>query len=161
MALERDLARDEAALTVLKNHVSKAAVAVVLELSVKVAEMESSLAGARAELDYLKGRLAEAEAVPPSAATSIATHARSVEEVSRQLEALTPQLAAVEEQLAHVEGQPDPIRIASAPVTPESPVGPHRYVLVGGAALLGIVLGMIVYFGLLTLRVYARELDRA
>ena len=77
------------------------------------------------------------------------------------IEGLAPQVAALE-QARFVASQEGPgLRVAAPAVAPETPVGPNRYIVVAGAALLGAILGMIVYFALLTLRVYARELDRS
>jgi uncharacterized protein involved in exopolysaccharide biosynthesis len=159
--MERNLARDEAAVTTLKTYLSKAPVAVVLELSVREADMDAAVAGTRAERDYLAGQIADAEALQADTQSLWAEARRNHEAVTSTIEGLAPQVAALE-QARFVASQEGPgLRVAAPAVAPETPVGPNRYIVVAGAALLGAILGMIVYFALLTLRVYARELDRS
>ncbi|MCF6283953.1 MAG: hypothetical protein L3K26_02005 [Candidatus Hydrogenedentes bacterium] len=160
-SLEQSLARDEAALSTLKTYLSKAPVAVVLELSVREADMDAAVAGTRAERDYLAGKVASAEALQANAQAQWADARRNHEAVSSTIEGLTPQVAALEQALFAASQEGPGLRIAAPAVAPETPVGPMRYIVVAGAALLGAILGMIVYFALLTLRVYARELDRS
>jgi hypothetical protein len=167
-SLEQRVARDEAALAMLKSYVSKAPVAVVLELSVKEAELDAALAGARAERDHLAGQIAEAEPAAKEAEDRwrgvqevIAGLAGKTEETSALLARLKPRAAALEDALNVANGESPQLQIVAPAIVPDTPIGPHRYVLVGGAAALGAILGMIIYFALLTLRVYARELDRS
>lgn len=158
--MEQTLARDEAALTTLKSYISKAPVAVVLELSVKEADLEATLAGTRAERDYLAARVAELAPEDAEALQLLENTRRQLEKARATIAHLTPQVDGAEHALLGTANPVPTIQIAALAVTPETPMGPHRYVLVGGAAVLGTILGMIIYFGLLTLRVYARDLDR-
>ncbi len=159
-AMEQALARDEAALSTLKSYISKAPVAVVLELSVKEADLEATLAGTRAERDYLAAQVA---ALAPESVETPNTGPETrhqLESVQASIARLRPQIDAAENALLAMGTPESAVQLAALAVTPETPMGPHRYVLVGGAAALGAILGMILYFGLLTLRVYARDLDR-
>lgn len=165
-ALEQRIARDEAAMAALKSYVSKAPVAVVLELSVKEAELESTLAGSKAELEHLKKKLAETGDVTQAADTEQGAVQNEVEmememeDLEATIARLWPRIERTDEALARLSEGHNPVRIAARAVAPDAPAGPHRYVIVAGAAALGMIIGMIVYFALLTLRVYARELDR-
>jgi len=159
-AMEQTLARDEAALSTLKSYISKAPVAVVLELSVKEADLEATLAGTRAERDYLAAQVAALAPENTEAPNAWAETRRQLETTRATIARLTPQIRTVENALFALSNPESAVQIAALAVAPETPMGPHRYVLVGGAAALGAILGMILYFGLLTLRVYARDLDR-
>lgn len=159
-AMEQVLARDEAALSTLKSYISKAPVAVVLELSVKEADLEATLAGTRAERDYLAAQVAALAPENTEAPNAWAETRRQLETTRANIARLTPQIRTVENALFALSNPESAVQIAALAVAPETPIGPHRYVLVGGAAVLGAILGMILYFGLLTLRVYARDLDR-
>jgi len=153
-------ARGEAALNALKAYVSKAPPAVVLELSMTAATAEAETAGAQAESTFLAGQVAEAEAAAAAANTAWVEAVQKHEDLEERIERIAPEVASLERQLAAIQGQGARVRLAAPAVAPEAPVGPHRYVIVAGAAILGAIAGMVVYFGLLTLRVYARELDR-
>lgn len=153
-------ARGDASLKALKAYVSKAPPAVVLELSMVEASAEAETAGAQAESAFLSGQVAEAEAAATAANAAWVEAARRHDEINGQIQRLAPQVEALEQQLAAIQSQGPSVRLASRAATPETPVGPHRYAIVAGAGILGAIAGMIVYFGLLTLRVYARELDR-
>lgn len=159
-AMEQTLARDEAALSTLKSYISKAPVAVVLELSVKEADLEATLAGTRAERDYLAAQVAALAPENTEAPNAWAETRRQLETTRATIARLTPQIRTVENALFALSNPESAVQIAALAVAPETPMGPHRYVLVGGAAVLGAIIGMILYFGLLTLRVYARDLDR-
>ncbi len=159
-AMEQALARDEATLATLKSYISKAPVAVVLELSVKEADLEATLAGTRAERDYLAAQVAALAPENTEGHNTRAETRRQLETTRATIARLTPQIRTVENALSALSNPEPAIQIAALAVAPETPIGPHRYVLVGGAAALGAILGMILYFGLLTLRVYARDLDR-
>lgn len=157
---QADAARGDAALKALKAYVAKAPPAVVLELSMAEATAEAETAGARAESEFLTAQLAGAEAEAAAARTAWAQSVRDHEAVEETIARLVPRVAALENGALSL-GEPGPrVRVAAKAVAPETPIGPHRYIIVAGAAVLGAIAGMIIYFGLLTLRVYARELDR-
>lgn len=161
---QADAARGDAALKALKAYVSKAPPAVVLELSMTEATTESETAGARAESDFLTAQLPEVEAAAVQARTTWAEALRQHEQVEEEIDRIAPRVNDLREALQYLElagEQPTRFQIVAEAVEPQAPVGPHRYAIVAGAAILGAIAGMIVYFGLLTLRVYARELDRA
>lgn len=159
--LEGNAARDDAALKALKAYVAKAPVAVALELSVKEADAEAALAGAKAQSEYAVAKLAEVQAAQAEAqarwAEAEPKHSAADAEVAR----LADKVRTLEQSLPSEAGSNAPINVISQASTPSAPVGPHRYVIVAGAAILGAVAGLIAYFGLLTMRVYARALDRA
>lgn len=159
--LEGNAARDDAALKALKAYVAKAPVAVALELSVKEADAEAALAGAKAQSEYAVAKLAEVQAAQAEAqarwAEAEPKHSAADAEVAR----LAEKVRTLEQSLPSEAGSNAPINVISQASTPSAPVGPHRYVIVAGAAILGAVAGLIAYFGLLTMRVYARALDRA
>lgn len=159
-AAQAEAARGDAALKALKAYVSKAPPAVVMELSMAEATAEAKTAGARAESEFLTGQLEEAEAAAREARTAWAKASREHEAVEEIIARLAPRARALEEKLAAVDRPGSAVRVAANAVQPDTPVGPHRYIIVAGTAILGAIAGMIVYFGLLTLRVYARELDR-
>jgi len=158
--LEQTLARDEAALAALKAYVSKAPVAVVLEMSVKEADLEATLAGSRAERDYVAARVADLEPVQQDARVQLAETRRKLEETESAMARLRPEIAGLEEALSGLTESANPVRIAAPAVAPELPAGPHRYVLVGAAAALGALSGALFYLAVLTLRVFARALER-
>lgn len=158
--LEGTAARDDAALKALKAYVAKAPVAVALELSVKEADAEAALAGARAESEYAAAKLAEVQATQAQAQTAWAQASREHESADRDVARLALEVNSLEGALRAAQGGSATVSVASPAIAPTAPVGPHRYVIVAGAAVLGAIVGMIVYFGLLTLRVYARALDR-
>lgn len=158
---QADSARGDAALKALKAYVEKAPVAVVLELTVTTATTDAEAAGAKAESDFLASQLAGAESEVAQARAAWAEASRNHERVEETIARLAPRVAALEQALLGAAGPGAGARVAAEAVAPEAPVGPHRYAIVAGAAILGAIAGMIVYFGLLTLRVYARELDRS
>jgi uncharacterized protein involved in exopolysaccharide biosynthesis len=159
--LEGNAARDDAALKALKAYASKAPVAVALELSVKEADAEAALAGSKAESEYTAAKLSELEASQREAQTQWAQARRVHESVNAEVDRLSADVRALEESLRSAAAGGASASVAAPAVAPTAPVGPHRYVIVAGAAVLGALAGLIVYFGLLTLRVYARALDRA
>ena len=158
--LEGSAARDDAALKALKTYLLKAPVAVTLELSVKEADAESALAGAKAESEYAAAKLAEVQAAQAEAQVKWAQASREQDAADADVERLALEVRSLDEALRDAKGGYAAVSVASPAVAPTAPVGPHRYVIVAGAALLGALFGLILYFGLLTLRVYARALDR-
>lgn len=156
---QADAARGDASLKALKAYVSKAPPAVVLELSMAEATAEAETAGARAEGEFLATQLAEAEAAASAARVRWAEALLNHERVEETIDLLAPEVAALARPAMAGDPSP-PVQQAAQAIAPEKPAGPHRYVIVAGTAILGAIAGMIVYFGLLTLRVYARELDR-
>ncbi len=159
--LEGNAARDDAALKALKAYASKAPVAVALELSVKEADAEAALAGAKAESEYAVAKLAEVQAAQAEAQAKWAEARPRHDAADAEVDRLSEKLRSLERLVPDNSSSRNPISIASEASTPTAPVGPHRYVIVAGAAVLGALAGIIIYFGLLTLRVYARALDRA
>lgn len=158
--LEGSAARDGAALGALKTYVSKAPPAVALELAVKEADAESALAGAKAESEYAAAKLAEVQAAQAESQAKWAQASREQNAADADMDRLALEVRSLEEALRDARGGTAAISVASPAVTPTAPVGPHRDVIVAGAAVLGALAGLIAYFGLLTLRVYARALDR-
>lgn len=158
--LEGSAARDDAALKALKAYATKAPVAVALELSVKEADAETALAGAKAESEFAAAKLATVEASQLEAQEKWAQASRVHETVKADVERLSLEVRSLEEALRTTRSGVAAATVASPAVTPTAPTGPHRYVIVAGAAALGALAGLIVYFVLLTLRVYARALDR-
>lgn len=154
-------ARGDAALKAFKAYVTKAPPAVVIELSMAEADAEAETAGARAESEFLSGELAAAEAAAAEAGAAWAAASRDHESVESEIARLLPQVRELERALDATAFTEAGARIAAEAVPPQSPAGPRRYALVAGSVVLGAIAGLIVYFGLLTLRVYARELDRA
>ena len=140
---------------------TKAPPAVVIELSMAEADAEAETAGARAESEYLSAELAAAETAAAEAGAAWAAASREHESVESEIARILPQVQDLERALDATTVTEAGVRVAAEAVPPQSPAGPHRYVLVAGSAVLGAIAGLIVYFGLLTLRVYARELDRA
>lgn len=158
--LEGSAARDDAALKALKTYLLKAPVAVTLELSVKEADAESALAGAKAESEYAATKLAEVQAAQAEAQAKWAQASREQNGADAEVNRLALEVRSLEEALRDARGGTAAVSLASPAVAPTAPAGPHRYVIVAGAAVLGALFGLIIYFGLLTLRVYARALDR-
>lgn len=158
--LEGSAARDGAALAALKTYVSKAPPAVALELAVKEADAESAMAGAKAESEYAAAKLAEVQAAQTEAQAKWAQASREQNAADAEVDRLALEVRSLEETLRDAQGGTATVSIASPAVAPTAPAGPHRYVIVAGAAVLGALFGLILYFGLLTLRVYARALDR-
>ncbi len=159
--LEGNAARDDAALRALKAYASKAPVAVALELSVKEADAEAALAGAKAESEYAVAKLAEVQAAQAEAQAKWAEARPRHDAADAEVDRLSEKLRSLERLVPDNSSSRSPISIPSEAAVPTAPVGPHRYVIVAGAAILGALAGLIIYFGLLTLRVYARALDRA
>ncbi len=159
--LEGNAARDDAALKALNAYASKASVAVALELSVKEADAEAALAGSKAESTFTAAKLVEVEASQRDAQTQWAQASGLHKSVNAEVDRLSADVRALEESLRSAAAGTTGASVASPAIAPTSPIGPHRYVIVAGAAILGALAGLIVYFGLLTLRVYARALDRA
>jgi uncharacterized protein involved in exopolysaccharide biosynthesis len=158
--LEGSAARDGAALAALKTYVSKAPPAVALELAVKEADAESAMAGAKAESEYAAAKLAEVQAAQAEAQGKWAQASREQNAADAEVDRLALEVRALEESLRDARGGTAVVSVASPAIAPTAPVGPHRYVIVAGATVLGALFGLIAYFGLLTLRVYARALDR-
>lgn len=158
---QADAARGDASLKALKAYVSKAPPAVALELSMAEATAEAETAGARAESEFLATQLAEAEEAAVAARTRWAEALRNHERVEEVIDRLAPEVTALSRAAQSDDNPPPPVQQVAEAVAPAKPTGPHRYVLVAGSAILGAIVGMILYFGLLTLRVYARELDRS
>ena len=158
--LEGNAARDDAALKALKAYALKAPVAVALELSVKEADAEAELAGAKAESEYALAKLAEVQAAQLDAQGKWAQASREHEALDAEVDRLSLEIRSLEEALRGARNGTAAVTVASPAVPPTAPAGPHRYVIVAGAVVLGALAGLIVYFGLLTLRVYARALDR-
>lgn len=159
--LEGNAARDDAALKALKAYVAKAPVAVALELSVKEADAEAALAGAKAQSEYAVAKLAEVQAAQAEAQAKWAEAEPKHTIADAAVARLSDKVRALEQSLPSEARSDQPINVISQASTPSAPVGPHRYVIVAGAVILGAVAGLIAYFGLLTMRVYARALDRA
>lgn len=158
--LEATAARNEAALQALKAYAAKAPPAVALDLAVKEADGESALAGAKAESAYLLAKLPEVEAAHGAAQSALASKRRDLTVVEEEIARLTGDIQRLEETLRAAPPEGAALRVESPAVAPGRPTGPDRYMLTGAAALLGALAGLIFYFGLVALRVYARELDR-
>ncbi len=152
--LEGKAARDDAALKALKAYVAKAPVAVALELSVREAEAEAALAGSKAESEYAAAKLAELQAAQEAVQKKLSDAMRergAMEKADAKVALLSEKVRSMELSLPDRNARA-PISVLNSASVPTAPVGPHRYVIVGGAAVLGALAGLIIYFGLLTLR---------
>ena len=129
-------ARGDAALKAFKAYVTKAPPAVVIELSMAEADAEAETAGARAESEFLSAQLAAAEAAAAEAGAAWAAASRDHESVESEIARLVPQVRELERALDATAYTEAGARVAAEAVPPQTPAGPHRYVLVAGSTVL-------------------------